>query len=602
MRIVDVFKFALDNGQPIDSVINGVLPIHAACCSNGNVAVVLFLIERGADVNSRRYPRKYSGDRVVGAQTVGTTGSTPLHFAAANGCLAIVEILLRHGATPDLADKYGSTPYSVAIARNHPDVAALLHAHISMQRGLQAITPELELADSRSIDPFTSPRSSNDFSRKISAVMAPTRSGLDSSRPLPSRISTDASTSTVAPEATSRNIYQRRVSLPCIVESPSSPVALNLPRQSCDLGRSPLSIEPLPSKNKSTESQHTGLPPRVHNKLSLTKTQQSMASQSTPVASTKIASSQSKPEETTVVSSGRRRSTDLSSLAISAGLLPPKTGLNVNRRKSMDQMRAALSSVIISGSRSSDSKLRRDSDASTSETLVSSGQSSCSTLVHSMMALAGNDSRTQLDKIQTPTSSPSSSSSAIRSSEKESNRAMDSDNSLAALRRASSASEPGIRSSLDLKSMTSPRQVDKNSKYRYRRSMQEPLDMSFFTPPLASSTTATSFENSFQHMAKSEGSFTKQRASFSGSATVSGRFSRLWAYASGRESPEPSTIHSKDNSAGSLESVANNNNEAPWTMNDMGEGYCLSEKDTANSGRKSRTGVMSRLSGLWSRR
>ncbi|KAH7047077.1 ankyrin repeat-containing domain protein, partial [Linnemannia elongata] len=98
-------KFALDNGQPIDSVINGVLPIHAACCSNGNVAVVLFLIERGADVNSRRYPRKYSGDRLVGAQTVGTTGSTPLHFAAANGCLAIVEILLRHGATPDLADK-----------------------------------------------------------------------------------------------------------------------------------------------------------------------------------------------------------------------------------------------------------------------------------------------------------------------------------------------------------------------------------------------------------------------------------------------------------------------------------------------------------------
>ncbi|KAI8605637.1 hypothetical protein EDD21DRAFT_289342, partial [Dissophora ornata] len=78
-------KFALDNGQPIDSVVNGVLPIHAACCSNANVAVVLFLIERGADVNSRRLPRKYSGERVIGAQTVGTTGSTPLHFAAANG-------------------------------------------------------------------------------------------------------------------------------------------------------------------------------------------------------------------------------------------------------------------------------------------------------------------------------------------------------------------------------------------------------------------------------------------------------------------------------------------------------------------------------------
>ena len=39
------------------------------------------------------------------SQTVGTTGSTPLHFAAANGCLPIVEILLRHGAIPDLTDK-----------------------------------------------------------------------------------------------------------------------------------------------------------------------------------------------------------------------------------------------------------------------------------------------------------------------------------------------------------------------------------------------------------------------------------------------------------------------------------------------------------------
>ena len=47
-------KFALDHGQPIDSVLNGVLPIHAACI-NGNVNVVQYLIERGANVNSPRY-------------------------------------------------------------------------------------------------------------------------------------------------------------------------------------------------------------------------------------------------------------------------------------------------------------------------------------------------------------------------------------------------------------------------------------------------------------------------------------------------------------------------------------------------------------------
>lgn len=38
-------------------------------------------------------------------QTVGTTGSTPLHFAAANGCLNVVDILLRHGAIVDMTDK-----------------------------------------------------------------------------------------------------------------------------------------------------------------------------------------------------------------------------------------------------------------------------------------------------------------------------------------------------------------------------------------------------------------------------------------------------------------------------------------------------------------
>ncbi|KAF9354700.1 hypothetical protein BGX34_010859, partial [Mortierella sp. NVP85] len=58
-------KFALDNGQPIDSVLNGVYPIHAACCSNANIAVVMYLLERGADVNARRLPRKYSSEKNV---------------------------------------------------------------------------------------------------------------------------------------------------------------------------------------------------------------------------------------------------------------------------------------------------------------------------------------------------------------------------------------------------------------------------------------------------------------------------------------------------------------------------------------------------------
>ncbi|KAI8975852.1 ankyrin repeat-containing domain protein, partial [Trametes punicea] len=78
--------YALDHGQPVNSVIDGVLPLHVAS-SGGNDLIVRLLIERGADVNAPRLPRKYSSDRHrdASAPIVGTSGATPLHFAAANG-------------------------------------------------------------------------------------------------------------------------------------------------------------------------------------------------------------------------------------------------------------------------------------------------------------------------------------------------------------------------------------------------------------------------------------------------------------------------------------------------------------------------------------
>ena len=44
-------EFALSHGQPINSVLNGVLPLHAAC-AGGSEAVVQYLIDEGADVNA----------------------------------------------------------------------------------------------------------------------------------------------------------------------------------------------------------------------------------------------------------------------------------------------------------------------------------------------------------------------------------------------------------------------------------------------------------------------------------------------------------------------------------------------------------------------
>ncbi|KAI0949666.1 hypothetical protein AcW1_009205 [Taiwanofungus camphoratus] len=112
---IGLVKYALDNGQPVNSVLDGVLPLHAAC-SGGNDLVVRLLIEKGADVNAPRLPRRYSSDknRDASAPIVGASGSTPLHFACANGHTDVVLTLLMHGAHPDRPDKHGTTPEMLA--------------------------------------------------------------------------------------------------------------------------------------------------------------------------------------------------------------------------------------------------------------------------------------------------------------------------------------------------------------------------------------------------------------------------------------------------------------------------------------------------------
>lgn len=47
-------KYALEHGQPVNSVLDGVLPLHAAS-SGGSDMVVKLLIDNGADVNAARY-------------------------------------------------------------------------------------------------------------------------------------------------------------------------------------------------------------------------------------------------------------------------------------------------------------------------------------------------------------------------------------------------------------------------------------------------------------------------------------------------------------------------------------------------------------------
>jgi ankyrin repeat protein len=52
---VGLVKFALDHGALIDSVVNGFMPLQLACMSDNHIAVVQYLIDRGADVNAQKY-------------------------------------------------------------------------------------------------------------------------------------------------------------------------------------------------------------------------------------------------------------------------------------------------------------------------------------------------------------------------------------------------------------------------------------------------------------------------------------------------------------------------------------------------------------------
>ncbi|KAJ9104440.1 hypothetical protein QFC21_001935 [Naganishia friedmannii] len=116
---VGLVHYALTHGQPVNSILHGLLPIHAAC-SGGSEQVLRMLIDRGADVNAPRLPRRYFDPRQQ-TMLLGQTGSTPLHFAAANGHDKIVRILLACGAI-QRPDKSGNTPEMVAEQSGHKDV------------------------------------------------------------------------------------------------------------------------------------------------------------------------------------------------------------------------------------------------------------------------------------------------------------------------------------------------------------------------------------------------------------------------------------------------------------------------------------------------
>ncbi|CAO3640895.1 unnamed protein product [Mucor hiemalis] len=238
---VGLIKFALDRGVLIDSAVNGFVPLQLACISDNNIAAVQYLIDRGGDVNTQKWSKKHSVDKNRAVR--GATGCTALHVACVNGCVKIVDLLLRNNARVDVKDKYGSTPLDLAQAKHETDIIHLLknankkqrkELHKYKQRNM-SYNDELlhETNNRKSIDGFikTHKRSASDKPRLRRPSLPSINEGAHQA--LPSFINMTPSTSSNNSEQASRRSFSavHRPSMEEILSNYSCPAT---PRSSLD--------------------------------------------------------------------------------------------------------------------------------------------------------------------------------------------------------------------------------------------------------------------------------------------------------------------------------------------------------------------------------
>jgi ankyrin repeat protein len=97
---------------------------------------VKLLVELGANVNAASQAAFNAEARLAGTDFPAGAGHTPLHGAAYIGANQVVRFLVEHGATLDVQDKLGQTPYRVAEGHTsagaafyrRPETAALLRS------------------------------------------------------------------------------------------------------------------------------------------------------------------------------------------------------------------------------------------------------------------------------------------------------------------------------------------------------------------------------------------------------------------------------------------------------------------------------------------
>lgn len=110
---LDSVRALLESDPQLLNVIDqgGYTPLHKAAY-NGHVEIVEYLISKGADLNARS-----------------NSGSTPLHGAAFHGHPEAVRTLIEKGAEIDIKNNGGYTPFLGACAGGRFDAASLLIEH-----------------------------------------------------------------------------------------------------------------------------------------------------------------------------------------------------------------------------------------------------------------------------------------------------------------------------------------------------------------------------------------------------------------------------------------------------------------------------------------
>ena len=126
-------------------------PARAPTGQLDRVAYIAFLLAHGADPDARLSPdrkpretdmRDLIADRVIDS-SVSTGGATPFFLAAQADDVAVMRLLVAHGADPQLATFEGTTPLAVASGVGYNNN----RRHPPAEHVLQAVTVALELGN-----------------------------------------------------------------------------------------------------------------------------------------------------------------------------------------------------------------------------------------------------------------------------------------------------------------------------------------------------------------------------------------------------------------------------------------------------------------------